>query len=53
MTLINYKQYINTGIPCNITGHAVIERSNRTVKYMLNEQKGMMKSPEKDYIMLY
>ena len=30
-----------SGIPHNPTGQAVIERSNRTIKDMLNKQKGM------------
>ncbi|KAL6087654.1 hypothetical protein STEG23_030580 [Scotinomys teguina] len=42
-----------TGIPHNPTGQAVIERSNRTLKDMLNKQKGVTKTPETDYIMLY
>ncbi|KAL6055503.1 hypothetical protein STEG23_020485, partial [Scotinomys teguina] len=34
-----------TGIPHNPTGQAVIERSNRTLKDMLNKQKGVTKTP--------
>ncbi|KAL6030444.1 hypothetical protein STEG23_025180 [Scotinomys teguina] len=34
-----------TGIPHNPTGQAVIERSNRTLKNMLNKQKGVTKTP--------
>ena len=42
-----------TGIPNNPTGQAVIERSNHTIKDMLNKQKGMEIPPEIDCIMLY
>ena len=42
-----------TGIPYNPTGQAVIEKSNWTLKDMLNNQKGMIKTPEMDCIMLY
>ena len=34
-----------TGIPNNPTGQAVIERSNHTIKDMLNKQKGMKDTP--------
>ena len=34
-----------TGIPDNPTGQAVIERSNQTIKDMLNNQKGMENTP--------
>ncbi|KAL6065033.1 hypothetical protein STEG23_028902 [Scotinomys teguina] len=34
-----------TGIPHNPTGQAVIERSNRTLKDMLDKQKGVTKTP--------
>ena len=34
-----------TGIPHNPIGQAVIERSNRTLKQMLNKQKGTTKTP--------
>ncbi|KAL6045669.1 hypothetical protein STEG23_015755 [Scotinomys teguina] len=34
-----------TGIPHNPKGQAVIERSNRTLKDMLNKQKGVTKTP--------
>ncbi|KAL6058684.1 hypothetical protein STEG23_035833 [Scotinomys teguina] len=34
-----------TGIPHNPTGQAIIERSNRTLKDMLNKQKGVTKTP--------
>ena len=42
-----------TGIPQNPTGQTVIERSNCTLKHMLNKQRGLTKTPETDYIMLY
>ena len=42
-----------TGIPHNTTGQAVKVRSNRTIKNMLNKQKGMENTPKIDYIMLY
>ena len=41
-----------TGIPYNPTGQAVIERSNQTIKDMLN-RKGWKMPPEIDYIMPY
>ena len=34
-----------TGIPYNPTGQVVIERSNRTIKDMLNKQKGVESTP--------
>ena len=34
-----------TGIPYNPTGQAVIERSNRTIKDILNKQKGVENTP--------
>ena len=34
-----------TGIPYNPTGQAAIERSNRTIKDMLNKQKGVENTP--------
>ena len=34
-----------TGIPNNPTGQAVIERSNHTIKDMLNKQKGTKDTP--------
>ena len=41
------------GIPYNPTCQAAIERSNRTIKYMLNKQKGVENTPGIGYIMLY
>ena len=34
-----------TGIPHNPKGQAVIERSNQTIKDMLNKQKGLENAP--------
>lgn len=34
-----------TGIKCNPTWQAVIERSNHTLKDMLNKQTGVIKTP--------
>lgn len=34
-----------TGIPHNPTGQAIVERSNRSLKEMLNRQKGATKTP--------
>lgn len=42
-----------TGISHNPTGQAMGERSNRALKEMLIEQKGIWDLPEIDYIMLY
>ena len=42
-----------TGIRHNLTGQAVVERSNQTVKNMLNKQKGIENIPEIDCVMLY
>ena len=36
-----YNIKLVAGIPYNPTCQAVIERSNRTIKYMLNKQKGV------------
>ena len=35
-----------TGIPHNPTGQTVIERSNQTIKNMLNKQKGVENDPK-------
>ena len=40
-----YNSKLVTGIPYNPTGQAVIERSNQTIKGMLNKQKGMENAP--------
>ena len=42
-----------TGISHNPTGHAVIERSNQTIKNMLKNRKEWKRPPETDWIMLY
>ena len=42
----NNIKYI-TGILHNSTGQAVKERSNQTIKDMLNKQKGVKKCPQK------
>ena len=42
-----------TGIPHNPICQTGIERSNRTIKDMLNKQKGVEMPPEIDYIMPY
>ena len=36
-----------TGIPNNPTGQAVVDRSNQTIKDILNKQKGMENTPQK------
>jgi len=38
-----------TGIPHNPTGQAVVEKSNRTFKKVLNKQKGVTK-PSRDRV---
>ena len=42
-----------TGIPHNPTGQAVVERSNRTLKEMLNNQAWKSKPPKHRLQMLY
>jgi len=41
------------GISHSPIGQVIVERSNRTVKEMLNRQKGATKPPEIGYIVLY
>ena len=41
----NYIKHI-TGIPHNSTGKAVIERSNQTIKDILNKEIGIIKIPK-------
>ena len=42
-----------TGIPNNPTSQAVMKKLDKTIKNMLNKQKGWKIPPEIDYIMLY
>ena len=42
-----------TGVPHNPTGQTVRERSNHTLRAMLNKQKGVIKTPEIDHTTLY
>ena len=42
-----------TSIPNNPTRQAVIERSNQTLKDMLNKHKGAIRTPQIDCLMLY
>ena len=42
-----------TGVSHNPTGRTVIERSNHTLRAMLNKQKGVIKTPEVDHTRLY
>lgn len=42
-----------TGVPHSPTGQTVKEKSNFTLKDMLNKQKGVIKTPERDYTVFY
>lgn len=61
MSLVKWKSsfaYYNikhsTGIPHNLTGQAIIERTNQTLNDMLNKKKGLINNPpETVCIVLY